>query len=439
MVDKIEHISESDVLNAGREKINKFAIDPAMRAEEHSFIAHNVANQSQQISADAKDIATKTEKRLNNIVSSVTKDAEVIDARGNFNILSERLDYLEEVEKKENVPSLKYKMITCVARNDGATDDSIGFNEHGLSDINCERIKRANADAILAILVNIKNKNSVEFEPLSEEILMKNINNAKKHNVNIRMLKPHIVVGWSDAFGRPGYNPADYDLAFKNWGEVLMRYAEICNDNDIEWLSIGCEQSLMSIDAYYEKWEDICLKLRDNYPDLKLTYAAITQEWSREKDTKMFGLLDAIGCNFYPNLTDKLMSENDEVALQKSNLLKGLHWQNNANNDPFVIFDNLSKKFGKEIIITECGTMSRDDALIETISAWINADESSKRYDGQSLYYDVVFTELARDANVTGIALWYVGDPWSYAKKDTITESEQKIIELFTEVIHDVK
>ncbi|MGF1946669.1 hypothetical protein ACQUFD_05995, partial [Enterococcus gallinarum] len=84
MVDKIEHIQATDVLNAGRDKINKFAIDPAMRAETNSIQAKDIADQASQISDEAKGIAKNTDGRLDNIIAEEMQDAEVIDARKPF-------------------------------------------------------------------------------------------------------------------------------------------------------------------------------------------------------------------------------------------------------------------------------------------------------------------------------------------------------------------
>lgn len=93
----IEHINEFDTLNAGRNKINKFAIDPANRAELNSIDAKSVANQANQTSQNAEAIAVNTDDRLDNIIAGEMQDAEVIDARRPFGseayaTLGERLD-----------------------------------------------------------------------------------------------------------------------------------------------------------------------------------------------------------------------------------------------------------------------------------------------------------------------------------------------------------
>ena len=80
----IEHINKFDTLNAGREKINKHAIDPANRAELNSIDAKSVANQANQTSQSAEAIAINTDDRLDNIIAGEMQDAEVIDARKPF-------------------------------------------------------------------------------------------------------------------------------------------------------------------------------------------------------------------------------------------------------------------------------------------------------------------------------------------------------------------
>lgn len=80
----IEHISEFDTLNAGRNKINKFAIDPANRAELNSIDAKSVANQANQTSQNAEAIAINTDDRLDNMLAGELQDGEVIDARKPF-------------------------------------------------------------------------------------------------------------------------------------------------------------------------------------------------------------------------------------------------------------------------------------------------------------------------------------------------------------------
>lgn len=147
MAEKVEHISESDFLNDGREKINKFAIDPAIRAEKNSNNALNVANNSNETANDAKDIAANTDNRLDNIIAGEMDDAEVIDARKpfggeSFTSLGNRLDnqigknsefrefesdksFMSRVFNESSERGVNVKWFGAVM--DGETDDSISL------------------------------------------------------------------------------------------------------------------------------------------------------------------------------------------------------------------------------------------------------------------------------------------------------------------------
>lgn len=97
MAEKVEYIEAVDKLNTGRKKINDFAIAPALRAEQNSNNALNIANNSNDTANDAKDIAANTDIRLDNIIASEMQDGEVVDARKpfgeeSFPTLGNRLD-----------------------------------------------------------------------------------------------------------------------------------------------------------------------------------------------------------------------------------------------------------------------------------------------------------------------------------------------------------
>jgi hypothetical protein len=97
MVNRVEHIQATDVLNVGRDKINNFAIDPALRAENNSLQAKTNADQAKTIANESKQVANNVKDQLNNIiVESGTSEAEVVQARGDFSVLNERLNANDE-------------------------------------------------------------------------------------------------------------------------------------------------------------------------------------------------------------------------------------------------------------------------------------------------------------------------------------------------------
>lgn len=124
LADKIEHINENDVLNAGREKINKFAIDPAMRAEGNSLdtkkevteFKENTTkkiNENKQIVDEAKMISDNVNARLDNVLANEMQDGEIIDARKPLSLdpfasLGARLNDMDEyINMLKNVSTFK--------------------------------------------------------------------------------------------------------------------------------------------------------------------------------------------------------------------------------------------------------------------------------------------------------------------------------------------
>lgn len=158
MVDRIEHIQSTDVLNTGRDKINRFAIDPAIRAEKNSLSAVKTADRAvettikkndevKKIADEAFKTANNVDERLNNIISGETDESEIIDARKPFGLpsyetVAERLDSQlgnNDDFRKENI-SLTSKMKSEFetrainpqwfgATGDGNTDDSLALKK----------------------------------------------------------------------------------------------------------------------------------------------------------------------------------------------------------------------------------------------------------------------------------------------------------------------
>jgi hypothetical protein len=106
-----EYIEAKDVLNQGREKINEFAIAPALRAENNSNDAKNIATESNQISSESKDIANNTDNRLDNIIAGEMQDGEVIDARGEYDLLGNRLNDMPSKEELVLIPNFEFETL----------------------------------------------------------------------------------------------------------------------------------------------------------------------------------------------------------------------------------------------------------------------------------------------------------------------------------------
>jgi murein tripeptide amidase MpaA len=102
VTDKIEYIQEKDVLNTGRDKINKFAIAPALRAESNSLESKVAAQKANEKSSEVAQKQEQLEQKVESLViESGTSDAEVVLSRPsevfqrNFDSLPQRLEYTD--------------------------------------------------------------------------------------------------------------------------------------------------------------------------------------------------------------------------------------------------------------------------------------------------------------------------------------------------------
>ncbi|MFB8539419.1 hypothetical protein [Enterococcus thailandicus] len=93
----VEHINETDFLNDGRVKINKFAIDPANRAEQNSKNANNTAATAVEIAKNASNKAENVQDQLTQITIEGDSSVEAAQARvaednTTYQSLKDRLD-----------------------------------------------------------------------------------------------------------------------------------------------------------------------------------------------------------------------------------------------------------------------------------------------------------------------------------------------------------
>src|SRR5690625_4365750 len=87
-----ELINREDDLNTGRKKLNK-SIEQSERAENKSDQAVNISNSALNIAQQSHTKSDTTQQEVDNIIiESGTSDAEVIQARGNHDLLYKRLD-----------------------------------------------------------------------------------------------------------------------------------------------------------------------------------------------------------------------------------------------------------------------------------------------------------------------------------------------------------
>jgi hypothetical protein len=197
----------------------------------------------------------------------------------------------------------------------------------------------------------------------------------------------------NDGQWRAFINPGDRAGWFAAYGNELTHFAQVAQANGAEELVIGTEMTSMtsqnsnSSNAGY--WQGMIQKVRSVYGG-KLTYSAQHQGYMSDADSLGFwSQLDYIGLSAYYGLgTD-----------QSVGAIEG-QWGNYNNSN----IKSLSDKYGKQVLFTEIGYVSKDNGLIDPGAAF--------NYGGgynptiQANAYQALFDYWNNYSYMAGAALW---------------------------------
>ncbi|AJG97773.1 hypothetical protein LF65_01158 [Clostridium beijerinckii] len=273
-------------------------------------------------------------------------------------------------------------------------------------------------DNTLVVMLNIKYDTDPNPGMFPDNIVKQALSNANKANVKTTMLKLHLGMDYCDSYTRSAYHPNE-KIFFENWKSICLHYAQMCNDNNIPILCIGCEQSQQTVDANYSYWEGIVSTIRNQYPNLLLTYAANSSEYKVDTPLKFWGVLDFIGFNMYFHYTDKLVSENPTL----DELIQSYYAPIFNGKSMIDLINMHANAFNKKIFITETGLMPKDIGLSKAY------DESSinepTTYDGISLAIRAVCVGLCQNSNIVGFSWWHASTPFNYFNDNEVTSAEQ--------------
>lgn len=286
-----------------------------------------------------------------------------------------------------------------------------------LTDNDIAHLQKLNAEATLISMVNITNKTDSNPQLDNDSRINDAISRLKNANIKIDMLKPHLGVNWSDGFYRGDYDPALYSDFFDNWVKILLHYAEICNQNDIPILCIGCEQVKTYQAIHAESWNDIIAKLHTAYPNLLLT--AAFNQIEQVPSYNWPANLDFIGTNVYPALSPNF-DENNLLQLNdlRANFyydMQGLPWG--------ARISAIANTYHRPIFVTECGCMPEKDGLVQLSSQF----QGQKPYDFHvsALCMEAAFAGWMKDIpSIIGFAWWHVREPFNFYDGDTESEAE---------------
>lgn len=203
------------------------------------------------------------------------------------------------------------------------------------------------------------------------------------------MLKPHIDV---DDFAtyRGDFELNDWTEFEENYQNMLLQFAELANELDMEMLCVGTELSRFA-NQRPDFWKGLIAEVRAVY-DGELVYAA---NWDNYEQIDFWDDLDYIGIDAYFPL---LRAKTPEI----DNLVK--KWNKNKTN----IFE-ISESHCKNILFTEYGYRSIDKAAWKTwkmeSSNGVGANELVNQ-TAQSNAYEAFYQTFWEEDWVAGGFLW---------------------------------
>lgn len=254
-----------------------------------------------------------------------------------------------------------------------------------------EEIKEIGANFVAIIPTVFQNDitESLIFESEktpSDEGVIHAIKTAKQKGFHV-MLKPHLDLT-NQTIYRGLIDPKDIESWEKNYMSMILKYARIANQFDVEILCIGTELENISF-RYPEIFEKVIRKVREIFKG-KLIYAA---NWTEYKKISFWDKLDFVGIDAYfpiANSTNPIENE----------LIK--NWE--------LIFSDIyefKEKTGKEVVFTEIGYLDKDGTCIQPFNWLVNSQEDQEE---QALCYNVALNFALE--RIKGVFIW----EWEFYK-----------------------
>ena len=199
------------------------------------------------------------------------------------------------------------------------------------------------------------------------------------------MLKPHMWWGHGNFTGDfTQKTEADWQTFENTYGEYILQYARLAEDEGVELFCIATEMRAM-VEQRPEFWKKLIAEIRKVYSG-KLTYA---ENWDSIEDVGFWEDLDFIGVDGYFPLSNK-----KDPGL--NDLKKG--WQKHLKQ-----LENLSVNYQKPILFTEYGFRSCDFA---TEKPW-ETDYSLPDNEGlQARAYQSFYEEVWTKPWMAGGFIW---------------------------------
>mgnify|MGYP001067365532 CR=1 FL=1 len=277
------------------------------------------------------------------------------------------------------------------------------------------KIKNMGAELQVVTGVHVKDlKDSVPVnDPNVDEKLNRLFKKSKEYGVKISMLKPHLMSPeLGDSFDRGSYMPADINLFFSQWKNIILYYAKVSEENHVSFLSITCETTALTQNTYVPYWQEIINEVREKYPAVKITMAFKKEELDRElayHEKKLISVspfLDEISLNMYPKVKreyvhKKRIFPTDDIFV--------------INSEQYGFIEGIRKAhryFKKDILITETGSTYRSDSSKDYLNPIVLDTTKPHDYIDQQYWLQIVVSVLLQMKEIKGIYVWNVNSPF---------------------------
>jgi hypothetical protein len=230
----------------------------------------------------------------------------------------------------------------------------------------------------------------------TDESVVRAIEDARGRGLKV-MLKPHIDV--IDNTWRGDIQPDDPDAWFSDYRTMIIVYARLAEEHDVELLCVGTELASMESSEYHDRWVDIIADVRAVYGG-ELTYGASINSY---ENITFWDGLDYLGLSFYYPLSDDA-SPSQEDLVDGWTQYNGFYSEEGSNWLGRI--ETWQEEWQKPVIFTEIGYRSIEYAAR---TPW--DFDSSGLYDDavQARAYEAVSQVMNKKPWFSGLFWWNWG------------------------------
>jgi hypothetical protein len=232
----------------------------------------------------------------------------------------------------------------------------------------------------------------VEAKTTTDDCLTRAITAAHNNGLKV-MLKPH--VDSLDGFSRGEIAPSESDTWFMGYEKMILHYADIAHENEVEILVIGTELKNMSVADYTERWQALIAEVHQRYHN-RLTYAA---NWSDYAQIGFWDDLDYVGIDAYFPLSDVDDPSREDILIG---------WQDYVYQEVERHWAEDIKAFAlamdRPLIFTEIGYASQDGVVRQP---WREDNSQQPNPELQARLYEAALRTFWEQPYFKGLYWWF--------------------------------